>query len=209
MSNFLDIVYVVINISTIIAGLYLGFIKTLINFCFFCFSFLCAYYIYLPIYEIVTEYISDGLFANIVTIFSCYIIAAIFCSFIAYWVKKIVDGISGGFLDRAFGALIGFGRGILLSVVVSCLIEIAVAKTYKNSADFSDLFDYINKSDKPKWLVNSNINQLMDSLVGYFVSQDNVIEILKSLPISQKEQNTLVDKKIENIKKALDSSKKK
>ena len=105
-SNFLDIIYIVISGLSLAAGLYTGATKLIIGFVFFLLSFVFAYFIFVPVTDVMHEYISSHFMLSIISGAVSYLVCAVFCAVIASRLKTLVEDISGGVTDRFVGLVL-------------------------------------------------------------------------------------------------------
>jgi membrane protein required for colicin V production len=167
--NFLDILCFLAGSLSVLAGTISGAVKLSIGFTFFLLSILFAYLLYIPIGEAVSEYISNQFAINLTSICLSYIISALCCGFIAKQLKKLVEDITGGFTDRAMGAVFGIVRGLALATIIFLIITILTGKTYAHANNILDLIKPQEEVKHPKWvrkaLCYEQMNHLIESLV--------------------------------------------
>jgi membrane protein required for colicin V production len=163
----------------VLSGTISGAVKLSIGFTFFLLSILFAYLIYLPIGEAVSEYISNQFAINIISICLSYIISALCCGFIAKQLKKLVKDITGGFTDRAMGAIFGIIRGLILAMIIFLIITILTGKTYINANNILDLVKPQEAVKHPKWvrkaLCYDQMNSIIDGMI-HIVGEESLKE---------------------------------
>lgn len=196
-SNFLDIIYVVITCTSLAAGLYSGAVRLIIGFVFFVLSFVFAYLIFVPVSDVLHEYISSHILVNIASIFSSYLICAVLSSIISARLKALVEDISGGMVDRLLGMALGLGRGIIVSLMVFVVVFIVTSKTYENAKTVLDLVQMPEKKfDEapvviPHWVASSKLNPDMkmafDEVIN-IIGKDNLKRIV--LPAQKTAKDT-------------------
>lgn len=164
--NFLDILCFLVSSLSVLAGTISGAVKLSIGFTFFLLSILFAYLLYIPIGEAVSEYISNQFAINVISICLSYIISALCCGFIAKQLKKLVKDITGGFTDRAMGAVLGIIRGLALAMIVFLIITILTGKTYKHADNILDLIKPQEEVKQPKWIKKALCYEQMTSMVS-------------------------------------------
>lgn len=157
-SSFLDITYIAITCLSVAAGLYSGAVKLIIGFIFFILSFLFAYLIFVPITDIMHEYITNNFMLNITSLAASYLICAIFCAIIAKKLKTLVEDISGGMTDRFMGLVLGAARGTLASFILFTSVIIFTSKSYDNAHNILDLVRSKTPETSPHWVSSSKFN---------------------------------------------------
>lgn len=180
-SNFLDITYVVITCLSLAAGLYSGAVKLIIGFIFFILSFLFAYLIFIPVTDVMHEYITSPFIVNIVSISASYLLCTIFCAIIANKLKKLVEDISGGVTDRFLGLVLGGARGVAVSLILFTSVIIFTTKSYENAKNLLDLIKAKHTTESPHWVSSSKFNpelkQLLEQAID-LVGRDSLKKIL-------------------------------
>jgi len=180
-SNFLDIAYVVITCLSLAAGLYSGAVKLIIGFIFFILSFLFAYLIFVPVTDVMHEYVTSHFMVNIVSIAVSYLICAIFCAIIASKLKTLVEDISGGVTDRFLGLVLGGARGILVSLILFTSVIIFTSKSYESAKNALDLVKTNPTAQSPHWVssskFNPNLRQFLDQTID-FIGKESLKKIL-------------------------------
>ena len=180
-SNFLDISYVVITCLSLAAGLYSGAVKLIIGFIFFILSFLFTYLIFIPVTDVMHEYVTSNLMVNIISLAVAYLVCAIFCAIIASKLKDLVTDISGGVTDRFLGLILGSTRGIIVSLILFTSVIIFTSKSYESAKNILDLVKSNPTLQSPHWVSASKFNpqlrQLLDQAID-MIGKDSLKEIL-------------------------------
>ena len=197
-SNFLDIIYIVITCTSLASGLYSGAVKLIIGFVFFILSFVFAYLMFIPVTDVLHDYISSHLLVNIAGISSSYLISAICCSIVSGKLKKLVEDISGGMADRFLGLALGFARGIIISLMVFVTVLIITSKTYEGAKTVLDLVQPPEKRFGeapvvvPHWVASSKFNpdvkMVFDEAIN-IIGKDNLKAMVLPAPKKEKESN--------------------
>ncbi len=180
-SNFLDIIYIVISGLSLAAGLYTGATKLIIGFVFFLLSFVFAYFIFVPVTDVMHEYISSHFMLSIISGAVSYLVCAVFCAVIASKLKTLVEDISGGVTDRFVGLVLGGVRGVIVSLVIFTIVTIFTSKSYATAKNVLELIVGNSAVETPHWVSSSNINpelrHLLDQAID-FVGKDSLKKLL-------------------------------
>ena len=177
--NLLDILCFLAGSLSVLAGTVSGAVKLCIGFTFFGLSILFGYLIYIPIGEAVSEYITNQFAINIISIFLSGSISALCCGFVAKQLKKLVEDMSGGFTDRALGAVFGIIRGLILSVIIFLIIIILTGRTYKTADNMLELVKPQEEEKYPKWVKQALCyDQMNSATLGMIniIGEDNLKE---------------------------------
>ena len=150
--NLLDILCFLAGSLSVLAGTVSGAVKLSIGFTFFLLSILFSYLLFIPIGEAVSEYVSNQFAINLISICLSYLISALCCGFIAKQLKKLVEDITGGFTDRAMGAVFGIIRGLVLSIIIFLIITILTGRAYKDATNILELVKPQEEVKHPKWV---------------------------------------------------------
>ena len=171
-SNFLDIIYIVTMSISVAAGLYVGATKLLVSFIFFILSFVFAYLIFVPVTDVMHEYISGHFMMSAVSVAVSYIICAISCAIISGKLKALVEDISGGATDRVIGFVIGGVRGLMISLLIFTAVTIFVRKSYATAKNLFELVEVNPHIKNPHWVEASKFHPELKSLL------DKAIEVV-------------------------------
>lgn len=178
--NLFDIIVLAIVISSTLIGLYKGLIRLSIGLMSFCLSLVCAYFLF-PIVEVaVSEHIQNTVAVNITSALVAYLISMLFFAFLSIQVMKMVDGISGGLIDRIFGLAVGALRGLIICSGIFGIIAIFTSDAYVDSATAKDIADKIDTDKYPKWLAGAITYDIVESsakILGKMISQKTLEEI--------------------------------
>jgi membrane protein required for colicin V production len=203
--NFLDILCFLAASLSVLAGTISGAVKLSIGFTFFLLSILFAYLLYIPIGEAVSEYFTNQFAINVISICLSYIISALCCGFVAKQLKKLVEDITGGFTDRAMGAVFGIIRGLALAMIIFLIITILTGRSYKHANNILDLIKPQEEVKHPKWvkkaLCYEQMNHMLDSIV-HIIGEESLQEIAipKFKPKKKpKEEESLENKEIKDF----------
>jgi uncharacterized membrane protein required for colicin V production len=181
VSNFLDITYIAIVCLSTAAGLYSGAVKLIISFIFLILSFIFAYLIFVPVTDIMHEYVSSNFMVHVASAAVSYLLCAISCAIIASKLKALVVDISGGATDRFIGLLLGGARGVAVSFIIFVAVTIFTTKSYETAKNVFELVVTNSKIPAPHWVVSSKFNpelrQLLDQAID-FVGKDGLKKIL-------------------------------
>jgi uncharacterized membrane protein required for colicin V production len=139
VSNFLDITYIAIVCLSTAAGLYSGAVKLIISFIFLILSFIFAYLIFVPVTDIMHEYVSSNFMVHVASAAVSYLLCAISCAIIASKLKALVVDISGGATDRFIGLLLGGARGVAVSFIIFVAVTIFTTKSYETAKNVFEL----------------------------------------------------------------------
>lgn len=169
-SNFLDIVFIIATALSLAAGLYAGAVRLIIGFVMFLLSFVFAYFIATPLNDVVHEYISNHLLVVVISDLLAYLICAIFCAILATKLKKLVEDISGGAVDRLLGFSLGAIRGFLISLVIFTMVNIFVTKSYSTSKNLFELLEYNPKAEMPHWVSDSRLSKELRMILTSVIS---------------------------------------
>lgn len=203
VSNFLDIVYVIIIGISLATGIQKGAVKLIIGFTFFILSFVFTYLLLAPISEIVSEYVPHSLIANIISGLATYVVSAIFCGIISGTLQKLVKDISGGGADRMLGLVLGTARGSILIFILSVLIMIVVNKSYKDAHNVLELVDLKKTEKEPHWLASSRINPVLQNILEEaidIIGKDTLKKTVLPKPKNQEQLKPLLPKKDDETK---------
>ena len=147
-----------ITCLSLAAGLYMGATKLLISFIFFILSFVFAYLIFVPVTDVMHEYVSSHFMVSVVSIAVSYLVCAILCAIIAGKLKTLVVDISGGATDRFIGLILGGVRGIVVSLIIFTAVTIFTSKSYETAKNAFDLVVENPHIQIPHWVTSSKFN---------------------------------------------------
>ncbi len=204
--NLLDILCFLASSLSVLSGTISGAVKLSIGFTFFLLSILFAYLIFVPIGEAVSEYISNQFAINVISICLSYIISALCCGFIAKQLKKLVEDITGGFTDRAMGAVFGVIRGIALAMIIFLIITIITGKTYNHANNLLELVKPQEEVKHPKWVRKALCYDQMNSIISgtiHIIGED----ALKETKIPQFKSKKKPQKELEHSSEEYDLAK--
>jgi uncharacterized membrane protein required for colicin V production len=193
-SSFLDITYIAITCLSLAAGLYSGAVKLIIGFIFFILSFLFSYLIFVPITDIMHEYITNNFILNIVSLAASYLICAIFCAIIAKKLKVLVEDISGGMTDRFIGLALGLARGALVSLILFTSVMIFTSKSYDNAHNILDLVRNKSPETSPHWVSSSKFNPDLKMFLDKTIDLIGT-DTLKKILLPKHETPPVIEKK--------------
>lgn len=185
--NVFDIIVLAIVISSTLMGLYKGLIRLTIGLISFCLSLSSAYFLF-PVVEVaVSEHIQNTVAVNITSGLIAYLISMLFCAFLSSQIVKMVDGISGGLVDRVCGMAVGALRGLIICSGIFGIVAIFTSDAYVDSDTAKDVDAKIDHEKYPKWLTGAATYDVIESsakIMGGMVS-DKTLEEIK-LPKSPK-----------------------
>lgn len=166
--NLFDIIVIaVISLSTIV-GFFRGFVYLSIGFV----SFICSiYFAYIlsPFVEpFVLEYLKNNLAARISSGVISYILSTIFFAILSSQVKLIVKDVRGGLIDRLFGLVLGFTKGVFISLGAVLLISVVSTNAYVGASNLYEISEKINKEEEyPKFLISSLSYPFLSSIINF------------------------------------------
>lgn len=157
--GFLDFICLFPIILSMIFGFGSGFIKLAIGFSFFMISLFLTYNIYPIIGNFLSDYIVSETLINIISVGFAYLVSSLFCSMISRYIKKISQDVSGGFVDRIFGMVVGILRGLVISLGVFLIVILLLPGSTKESDNLYELvtIDKSKEEEYPDWVTSSFI----------------------------------------------------
>jgi uncharacterized membrane protein required for colicin V production len=180
--GFLDFLCFFPIILSIFFGFGSGLIKLLIGFSFFLTSLCLTYFIYPHIGETLSDYIVSESAINLISIGAAYALSAIFCTLISKLIKKMAGDVSGGFIDRFFGAVLGAFRGFIIALGIFLIVTLFISRSTKESENMYELItiDKTKEGEYPAWVTSSYTYregpELIKNLVE-FIGKDNLQEV--------------------------------
>ena len=181
----LDIIFFSIIALSSLFGLYRGLIKIVISLL-SSIAILYLTYLFTPLNSsILSKYIANELLSKIVAVIGFYIILSIIASFVLNKVYKLTENVSGSLVDRFFGLIIGFARGLLLAFAGFLVLIVGTGADYKNAKNVHDIL-VVEENSLPKWIFDSRSYDAMNLFLK---------KILPLLPES------ILDTKIKDLQK--------
>lgn len=185
MFTVFDIILLAIIIVSSFFGLYRGALIIIVNFIGFIASIVAAVFLYGYVTQFVGSYIENDLANSIVSGVGSYIISLMVFTFISAKIILLISMFTGGALDRIIGLVLGFVRGMLISLLIFSVTAIFYAKTFYNASMAKDLVLNLSDEKYPTWLqesktseffeemIKKSINYLPESILDYQIKGDS------------------------------------
>lgn len=161
LTTFDMIIVAIIFLSSAIAC-YKGFIKFSISFITFLTSILTSYLLYPIVLGFFEKYFSNEVGLVILSGTISYLISLIFFSFVSSKLKEMVNGVSGGFVDRILGLLAGFIRGSVVSIILFVVVAVFSSGSYIVAKTAQDIVVETTRDKYPVWLKESLTMESLD-----------------------------------------------
>lgn len=166
--TFFDNINIIVLLLSFTLGVFKGLISTLLDLILFIVTILLTLWLLPYSYELLHEYVSNSIAVNVLGGIICYVFSIICVSLLSKNIKNLIKPITGGFLDRSFGGLIGLVRALLFTTIIFMLGTIANDR--KNFAENSLNKIFIEQyKNNAKWLVSSYSFNMVNSLAKTFV----------------------------------------
>ncbi len=164
MFTWFDIIILAIITASSILGIYGGIIKLIIRLLGFIFSIILTTYLYPYTHELMTNYVRDAIPLAIVSGIISYIISLIICSILTHKLLLVSSAIRGGIIDRLFGLIAGFGRGMAICLILFASAAVIFSGSYLEAKTLKDIVDNTTLDKYPKWLQASTTAPYLDKL---------------------------------------------
>ncbi|MCF8109722.1 MAG: CvpA family protein [Desulfohalobiaceae bacterium] len=127
--NSLDIIFCSITAFTLIRGLYRGLVKEFASIFGLIFGFLMANQYYEELSNVALRLISNPKYAAIISYILLFILALAAVIFLAHILRKFLEIVMLGWLDRLGGTLLGLGKGALLCCLILFVLTVFLPPT--------------------------------------------------------------------------------
>jgi membrane protein required for colicin V production len=182
------VILTIVSISSLL-GLYKGIIKITINTLGFITSIFTTIFLYPKVKIIFASYFNNDTIVSITSCVTAYVFSLIVLTFICSSLIIAVSVITQGFFDRLLGAIAGFIRGILISVILFCLAAIFATDPYSKADSAESLVFNLSQDDYPEWLKTSITTSYLQSLLQDIVKLTPVKILNHFAPLFRSEKN--------------------
>lgn len=161
--NFLDIIFLLILLFSIIFGLFRGFVKEILSLIFLILSIVLGIVFYSDGGRLLHGFFKNRQLSNIAGFIVVFTVVMISGYIITYFIKKILVIGPLKSIDRILGGIFGIVRGVLISIVL--LFAIVYLPVKKNSIINSKLSPYLYNMVKiVKGYLPDNINSFLKGI---------------------------------------------
>lgn len=173
-------VFTVIAISTIM-GLYKGLLGMAINLAGFVASIAAAIFLFPYVQLTLAKHIENELLLSILSGTISYICSLFILTSITSKISDILSVISSGFVDRTLGAIAGFFRGLIISMVIFVLTAIFSSGAYVKAENVEEIVSNLNAEKYPDWLNDSKTTEYLEILLKELLAllPENTLQSIK------------------------------
>lgn len=164
MFTWFDIIILTVITASSIFGIYGGIIKLIIGLLGFIFSITLTVFLYPYTHEIMAHYLSQAIPCAIISGIISYLISLIVCSLLTHKLLLIASSIRGGIIDRLFGLIAGFARGVIICLLLFVSVAVLFSGSYLEAKTFKDVIDNTTIDKYPKWLQASITTHYLDQV---------------------------------------------
>ena len=207
ITSFDTLCLLVILVSSVI-GLTKGFTKIVINLLGFIASIILSFSIFPYLDIFIGNYLSSEIVAKIIAVVSSYLISLIICTFLVTKTTFFIFFLSGGFIDKIMGLIVGFFKGVAISTFIFLIIVCFTTDIFSKEKNLHDLLLNLNQDDYPKWLQKSKVTIYLHFLSKKipFLVPKHTLEEINFLEYSHKDDDIIDSLKKKKKKTKVESS---
>lgn len=201
-----DIVICTIFLFSGLFGFLKGFLKLTISLSIFFISILITFVIFPFTQLCVKEYVSNEALMNVLSGIGAYFFSLIVCFFSKRSAYKLVEDISGGFIDRFFGLCLGILRGFVMNVLIFIIVAVFTTDSFIKSSNLKEIWDKTSPVKYPIWFKESFTTPILTNGLNIsisFFSRDWLDNKLKNITLTNwyKNKNLSEEQLLDPFKK--------
>ncbi len=165
MPSFFDFFIILICSLSTMLGMYKGMLKLLLGLVMFTLSLVITWLLLKPAECLWAIYIKNEIFMHLASIITSYVSALIICSIASSKISNSIDSISGGIIDRFLGTVIGFARGVFISILIFSFAVVISTKSYIKADNANQMLKNVSENKYPKWLNTSISTPFLENTI--------------------------------------------
>lgn len=195
MFTIFDIIIFTIIVVSTIGGSYKGLVGIAVNLLGFVVSIVTSIFLFSYIKLHLAEYIENALVLSVFSAVLFYICFLFILTYVTSRTNSLLSTIRCGFFDRFLGTIVGFLRGLLISVIIFSIIAVVSSKAYLRAQNFKELVFNIDTKEYPTWLADSKTTSFLEILLDRlnFSFLVGLLESIKLPEADKDEEQDIID----------------